>query len=343
MSSIIFVKLATIFAVIAIGWGAAQTRALRGQAAAQTMSNTAFYLLIPAMLFRTTARIDLDSLPWGTLAAYFGPAVTLLFVVYWWRRVRHAPNGTPNSTPNGAANDTRDSAPADPAVLAISTTFGNAVQLGLPVVTAFFGDAGLSVHIAIISMHALSLMTVATVLAELDVARATAKAKTDGDRPQVIATALVTARRTIVHPIVLPVLLGLGWNLLGPALPGVVDDVLVLLSQGVAPVCLLTIGMSLAHYGVAGVLRQALVVAAGKLLIQPALVLGVAHWGVGLHGTTLATVVIFAGLPVASNALIFAQRYHTREADVTAAILISTVGFAVTAPLWLFIVSAIAL
>ena len=49
----------------------------------------------------------------------------------------------------------------------------------------------------------------------------------------------------------------------------------------------------------------------------------------------LAVVVIAASLPVGSNALIFAQRYETMEAETTAAIVFSTFAFVLTAPFWL--------
>ena len=54
-----------------------------------------------------------------------------------------------------------------------------------------------------------------------------------------------------------------------------------------------------------------------------------------MSGQALAVVVLMAALPVGSNALMFAQRYRTDEAAATAAIVISTVAFAFTAPLWL--------
>ena len=95
-------------------------------------------------------------------------------------------------------------------------TFGNTVQLGIPVVIALLGDTGLAVHVAIISMHALTLLTIATVLVEADLARA---ADPDHERPSLAATALTTARRAVVHPVVLPALLGLAWNLAGLPLP----------------------------------------------------------------------------------------------------------------------------
>ena len=74
-----------------------------------------------------------------------------------------------------------------------------------------------------------------------------------------------------------------------------------------------------------------------KLLVLPALVLLVAHWGFGLAGLPLAVVVLLAALPVGSNALIFAQRYRSLEAEATAAIVISTLAFVLTASLWLWV------
>ncbi|MBT8225554.1 MAG: AEC family transporter [Dactylosporangium sp.] len=311
-----------IFAIIAVGWGAAHSRVFAGGAVASTASNLAFYIFIPALLFRTTARIDLGTLPWAVFGVFFGPAVGLLLVVYGWHRLR------------------RVSPPAAPAVRAIATTFGNSVQLGLPIVTTLFGEAGLSILIGIISVHALTLLTVATILAELDLARAQARA--DGARPRIIAIVRVVLRRAAFHPVVLPVLLGMGWNLLGIPLPAAGDELLGTLAQAVAPLCLVAIGLSLAHYGMAGALRQAAALAVGKLLVLPALVLVVAHWGAGLHGVPLATVVLFAALPVGSNPLLFAQRYDARQAEVTAGILTSMLAFTVIGPGWLVLASLVA-
>ncbi|MCP6726395.1 AEC family transporter, partial [Klebsiella pneumoniae] len=72
-------------------------------------------------------------------------------------------------------------------------------------------------------------------------------------------------------------------------------------------------------------------------VVQPGLVLVVGRWGAGLHGVPLAVVVMCAGLPIGSNALLFAQRYRTREGETTAGIVVSTLGFTVAAPLWLLV------
>jgi predicted permease len=145
----------------------------------------------------------------------------------------------------------------------------------------------------------------------------------------------VTARNTLIHPVVLPVLAGLAWNLLALPLPPVADELLATLGTAVVPLCLILIGVSLSQYGVKGHVRGALAVVIGKLALLPAAVLVVAKWGFGLSGVPLAVLVMAAALPVGSNALLFAQRYATLEGEATAAIVLSTVAFVGTSALWL--------
>jgi malonate transporter and related proteins len=117
-----------------------------------------------------------------------------------------------------------------------------------------------------------------------------------------------------------------------------VDDVLTTLGQAVVPVSLVTIGLTLHRYRLAGHVRQALALAGGKLLVQPALVWAVAYWGAGLRGLPLTIAVLCAALPIGANVLLFAQRYGVLEAETTAAIVASTLGFLVTSAVWLSLV-----
>ena len=192
-----------------------------------------------------------------------------------------------------------------------------------------------ALHIALISLHGLLLLTVLTVLVELDMARA--------DQAATLArTAFATARNTLIHPVVLPVLAGLLWNATGLGLHPAADEALAGLGQAVVPVCLVLIGLTLAQYGLRGQVSTALRLGALKLLALPALVLATAHWGFGLNGTPLGVVVMMAALPVGSNALIFAQRYGALQAEATAAIVFSTLGFAITATFWLAVLATLA-
>ena len=176
-----------------------------------------------------------------------------------------------------------------------------------------------------------------SLLVELDLARARPDAR--GLR----ATLQNTVRNTVIHPVVLPVLAGLGWNATGLRLPGVLDEVLQMLGTAVVPLCLTLIGMSLAYYGWPKTWRRVLSLVMCKLLLMPALVLLFGHWGLGLSGLPLAVIVMAAALPTGSNALIFAQRYRTQEAETTGAIVASTLLFVLTAPLWLAVLSQLSL
>lgn len=311
MSLAVFYKLLSIVFAAALGWVAARRRWLGGDEAARVISNTAFFIFVPALLFRTAARLDFAALPWRTLAAFFVPVLLVLLAVYALQRRHHG---------------------AVPSVRAITATFGNSVQIGIPMAAALFGEAGLAIHITIVSLHALVLLAVLTTLVELDLARAAGPSS-------LRATLVLTLRNTVIHPVVLPVVAGLLFNAAGGALPAAVDEALQLLAGAVVPVCLVLIGVSLATYGVGDRPWSAAFVIAVKLAVLPAAVLAVAHWGLGLAGVPLAVVVMLAAMPVGSNALIFAQRYRTLEAETTGAIVISTVAFAVTAPLWLAVLA----
>jgi malonate transporter and related proteins len=318
MTAAVAIKLLAVLVTAAIGYVAGRMKWLTigapGSDAARVLSNAAFYVFIPALLFRTTARLDFATMPWRTIAAFFVPVIGVMLAVYAWQRLRGPEK------------------PAVPTARAISVAFGNTVQLGIPLSAALFGEAGLAIHIPLISIHALLILSLLTVLVELDLARAAGR---DGAPASLGRTLATTARNTLIHPVVLPVLAGLVWNLLRLPLPAVVDELLATLGTAVVPLCLILIGVSLSQYGVKGHVRGAIAATLGKLVLLPAAVLVVAHWGFGLSGVPLAVLVMAAALPVGSNALLFAQRYATLEAEATAAIVLSTIAFIGTSALWL--------
>jgi predicted permease len=311
MSWLVLHKLLAMFIVVGIGWWAGRKRWLGAGDSARVLGNAAFMIFVPALLFRTAARLDLAALPWRTLAAFFVPALLTVLGVYALSRLR-----------NHAAQ------PARASVRAITACYGNAVQVGIPLAAALFGESGLGLHLTLVSLHGLVLLTALTALVEHDVARSTSA----GGGVRIWHTML---RNMVTHPVVLPLLLGLAFNAAGGVLPDLIDQLLQVLGTAVVPVCLLLIGLSLESYGLKGPVADALKLSAVKLVAMPALVLAVAHWGFGLAGVPLSVVVLMAALPVGSNALIFAQRYRSDEAQATAAIVVSTLAFAVTAPLWL--------
>jgi malonate transporter len=318
----ILYKLLAIAVAVALGWLAA-SRGWLGRAGgdgdpARVLGNAAFFLFVPALLFRTMVRLDLSAMPWHTLAAFFVPAAAQALAFYGWQARRR---------PRAAV--------AAPATRTVAAVYGNGVQLGIPMAAALFGESGLALHIALVSVHGVLLLTLLTVLVEADLARADpATSHADAVRS--------TLRNAIIHPVVLPALAGMAWNFTGWGLHPVVDQALAGLGSAVVPLCLVLIGVSLASYGLRGSLRGALGVAAFKLFAMPAGVLVVAHWAFGLAGMPLSVLVMMAALPVGSNALIFAQRYETLQAEASTAIVLSTLAFGATATLWLAVLATLA-
>ena len=324
MSALVFVKLFAIFAVVAIGWAVSRSGRLGSDDAAQVLSGAAFYIFVPALLFRTTARIDFAHLDTRILIAFFVPTLATIGAVYVFLRARAT------EEPGRAA---------EPSVRAITASFGNTVQVGIPLAAALFGEAGLALHITIVSLHSLTLLTALTALVELDLAHE--QRRFAPGSTHILGMLATTVKNTVIHPVILPVLAGLAWNASGIALPGVADEILATLGSAVVPVCLVLIGVSLAHYGVRGAMRAAIVLSVLKLVAMPIVVLAFARFAIGLTGTPLAIVVMMAALPVGSNALIFAQRYRTLQAETSTAIVVSTLGFVATAPLWLALLHAL--
>lgn len=334
MTLAIFYKLLAIFLTVGLGYLAARLRWFGEATAAEArlLSNLAMNVFVAALLFRTAARIDFSRLPWPVLMAYFLPALALVLVISAWHRR--------GSGRKGAAPPPVQGAPAIPATRSVAATYGNAVQLGIPMAAALFGEAGLAIHITMVGVHGVMLLTLPTALAELAMAHAHAQQHGAAPLSKVLLT---TVRNTLLHPVVLPIVAGLLWNLTGFGLHPVLDEALMLLGSAVVPVCLVLIGITLKAQGLGGrigeAVRAVLPVCLVKLVLMPALILVVAHWGFGLSGVPLAVVVMMAALPVGSNALMFAQRYQVLEAEATASIVISTLAFVITAAGWLAVLA----
>jgi hypothetical protein len=320
MATSVLLKLLAMGLIVALGWCAARLRWLGPGDVARTLSNAAFCLFVPALLFRTASRMDFAAMPWGALAVFFLPVWAMLLVVIAWnqRRVAHA-------------------SPAAPGVRAITACFGNTVQLGIPPAASVLGEAGLAIHLTIVSLHALTLLTLMTAQVELALARDRARqGVADGHLGQLLRD---TARKTVIHPVVLPIIAGLLVNASGLSVPPLIDELLIQLGQAAVPLCLVLLGVSLHQYGFVFTGRGMVALVAIKLLVLPAVVLVVGHWVFGLEALALTVAVMAAALPAGSNPLLFAQRYQVLEAETTSAIAMSTVVFVLTAPLWLAVVA----
>lgn len=307
----VFSALIPVVLLVAVGYLAARVRWMRPEAS-KDLSNLVFLVLTPALMFRTMSSVQVQQLDVRPLAAYFA-AVLLLFLAALARLGL-----------NRRA-----------AVLAMASTFSNTVMIGIPLIGLAYGEAGLVVLLSLVSLHALVLLTAATVALEFAVAREAGRGGQSRLRHGV-RTVLGAVRNAVIHPVPLPIIAGLLFAQTGWQLPEVVDRPLQWLGNAFGPLALLLVGVTLAGSGLGAQLRGALFVALAKNLLMPALV---ALFGVllGLSGLPLLVMVVTAALPVGANVFLFSQRYAVAEELVTTSVIVSNAAALLTLPLvmWL--------
>lgn len=313
MNSLVFNALAPVIVFIGLGFGVARVGWIRASAV-KDLSNLVFMLLTPALLFRTMSTVQVQSLDFAPVAVYF-LAAGLLFA---------ATLGLQGFTTLAAAR-------------ALACTFGNTIMIGIPLVGLAFGETGLVTLFTLIAVHALVLLTAATVVFELASARS--HAQQTGAAPHALWRTVAQALRSgLLHPVPLPILLGLAFAQTGLVVPAVLDKPLQLLGQALGPMALLLVGVTLAFSTVGACFGAALRIALVKNLVFPA-VLAACGWALGLRGLPLAVMVVTSSLPVGANVFLFAQRYEVAQDEVTASVALSTALALLTLPVVLLAVA----
>lgn len=275
-----------------VGLVAGRLRWIRPEST-KDLANLVFLVLSPALLFRTMAQVQPDKVEVLPVAAYFGACVLVFagtLALRGWTR--------------------------EAAVQGLAAIFSNTFMIGVPLVGLVWGEAGLAHLFALISLHALILLTLATLALEL----------APGTQPRsgsVLATVGQAVRAAVLHPVPLPILVGLAWGQTGWALPAVVDKPLQLLGQALGPIALVMVGVSLSGTRIGARWRPALVLSVVKTAVLPLLVAGLGRL-LGLQGLPIAVMVVAACLPIGANVFLFSQRYEVAQDEVTAAVGLST-------------------
>ena len=291
-------SLLPVVLLIAIGFAAGRLKLIRGEAV-RDLSNLVFLVLVQALLFRTMATADLARLDLRSVALYYIVAGAMFFALLLIRGLN-----------------------SRSAVLALAAIFSNTLMIGVPLVQLAYGQAGLVHLFTLISMHALILLTLATVVLELLVAREQAAAG-QGPRRHIAATVAQAVKNAVLHPVPLPIIAGFLYSLTGWGLHPVVERPLKLLGDAFGPVALVLVGVTLAQTAIGPHLRGALVISVLKTILHPLLMWGAGR-ALGLTGLPLAVMVVAAALPVGANVFLFSQRYKKAEDLVTASVAVST-------------------
>ncbi|HQZ10503.1 MAG TPA: AEC family transporter [Ornithinibacter sp.] len=286
---------ATIVAVIGVGALVAHLGVV-DLGAQQVLSRIAFFVASPALLVTTVAQADVsDVLSRGlaaTVVAVLVPAGTYMLIARWrWRR-----------------------SAGERVIGALSASYVNAGNLGLPVAAYVLGDAALVAPTLLLQLLVLQPLALAVLDADVR-----------GTRPSVSEVLL----RPFTNPLTIGTLVGLLLSITGWRLPPLVADPVELIGAMAVPGMLLAYGISLRlgpGFGGDVPPGELALTSALKLAVQPLVAYAVAHHALGLSGHALLAVVVCASLPTAQNIFVHATRYDRSSTLARDTILVTTTG-----------------
>lgn len=306
MSAIVDI-IVPVFGMVLVGWVIGRTKLLSVEGL-RGFTAVTFYALFPALLFRSMAKVRLDTLEPDILLAFFGAVAVLYAAIMMIGRLQGMSLG-------------------DRSMFALSGTFSNGVGIGIPFITYAFGEKGLVPLLMIISVHSLILLTGTCFLMEME---------GDGVRRGKLLGRLGGAALSMLkHPVIPAIFAGLLWGVLTTHIPGlatpvVVDRVLQALGAAAPPCGLIMVGASLAHVGLKGHWQSAAVASAFKLMALPVLVWLLGRYVFRLDPLWLTVATLNAAMPAGANVYLIGQMYGIGVARATNAVVISTAASVLT-------------
>jgi malonate transporter len=280
--------------VILVGYLAGRL-GIGGPSAGQALTQTAFFITNPALLFTVLARADLAEVFSAYVPIAFLTAVTtaLLYVGIsriWFRRPA-----------------------AETAVGAMSSSYVNANNIGIPIAVYALGNATPVAPVLLMQL----LVLAPAYLTVLDL--------TSGRKPSVRRVFTQPFR----NPMIIASMLGVVVSWTGVGMPDIVWEPLMLLGGAAVPLVLMAFGMSL--HGSAPLKdrdsrAEVLTAVTLKTLLMPLVSYAAATYLFDLSRDLVFGAVLMAALPTAQNVFMFASRYGRGTAVARDVVLLSSAG-----------------
>lgn len=191
----------------------------------------------------------------------------------------------------------------------LGTGFPNAGNMALPITLLAFGQPGLSVAVILFVTQSATGWLVGGVVA----------ARSGG------ASMSTAVRQVARMPMMYGAFVGLALRGSGITLPFAIARPIEMLGQAAIPLMLLILGFQLSQ-GIDWARWRSLLTAVGwRLLVGPAIALGIALAS-GLEGVALATVVVVSGMPTGVFTTILATEFKAEPRFVTSAVVATTLA-----------------
>lgn len=298
----IFLKTLPFFMVIGVGYGAGRSGFFT-EAATAWLTKFVFYFALSAMLFRFSANLSLaEVFDLTFVKAYLLATAVVYLLVTAVALLRRIPM-------------------QEAAIEAQCGTIGNVGFLGIPMLALLLGEAAIASVMLVLAVDLIVFGSLIVIL--ITGAR-------DGRLSWGIFRSIGLG--LLKNPMIVSIVLGLGWSGLQIPIPGPLNEFVILLGNAATPGALFAIGASLASKSaervfVAGWLSFC------KLVLHPAAVAVSALLIFPVEPYAAGVMIAAAALPVAGNVYMLAQHYGVAPHRVSSSILISTALSIVTVSL----------
>ncbi len=296
----IFTILAPVFLLLAAGYGLGHTR-LFNEEHASALISFVWYVAIPALMFRLLASQALPMNELSLIASYYLAVYMIYALVMLLGRVIFKQSSD------------------EQAMFAFATCFANAGFIGIPILGGVYGEEGVRLLLILLSFHSLTLLPITSMIVN--------RYRLGRVSPVAVLASLKD------NPIIVALMLGLGWSAIGWPVPIWLDRILALPAGAAAPVGLFAVGLSLTGVRLAGDLPQAGLGTLIKLLVMPVTAFLVGRYVFDLPPMWLGVVTLFAALPGGLVPYTFALKENLAPRRVASLILFSVS----LAPLTLFV------
>ncbi|TAL93625.1 MAG: AEC family transporter [Paraburkholderia sp.] len=295
-----------VFGLIFAGF-ACRRRGLLGPTAASELNRFVVWLALPALLFDIMAHTTWQQLDQPSFIGTFALACAGVFVVILVVRLlsgRHLADAS-----------------VDASVDAIAAAYPNTGYIGFPLCMIVFGTASLTPTTIATILVACVLFSIAIVLIEVGL-------QTERTPHRIGMKVIGSLAR---NPLIVSPIAGAMMAVAHVTMPASAETFLKLLGGAASPCALVSLGLFLAEKRPAGERsRDALMLTAVKLVLQPAVTWWLAARVFTLPATLVQMAVMLAALPTGTGPYMLAEFYR-REAHITSrTILLSTLGSLVT-------------
>lgn len=293
----IFDTLAPILFLVALGVGLARLRLL-GEAFMADLNKLAFYVALPALLFRSAAHSGLP-----------GPQTLPLYGILLFATAFVATIGWLAASVMQLPKSSRGT-------LSQASFRGNLAYIGIPVLAYSFEG-----HVNSRELFATAVVVMALLMATYNIL---AVCVLEASRSHLSWNSLGVALRAIVtNPLLLAGFGGLLFGVTGNAMPLFLDRSLEILGNAAVPIALLCIGGSLAHVRLGRELPAITVASLLKVVAVP-LIVGLLGRMASLPPSELRIVLVLAACPTAAASYIMVKQMGGDGPLASGAIVMST-------------------